>query len=274
MAAGLPRAGTHCAPGRRGARPRPLVAVPGAAAAARRAPPRPGRRGPRRGRGRGGGRGGVSGGGPNGGSRGAGATWRRECCTPAERPRPAASYGGPPPAASGPCSGEQRRPFGEGPPRGGGRGVPGAGLRPAWPRSLLPRGRAAGAAGPQAEVSGVGVGGRLVGVRAPSPRAQGHGGDGAAPGPRTPAVRARPAAWTRHDPPRLPDGGRAAPAAGPAGGRPVPAGRPEAAAPRSLGSAAANVRHSYRSAVSKHTPPSRGAHRGEESEGVSVLGII
>lgn len=49
--------------------------------------------------------------------------WRRECFAPVERPQPH-------PAASCPGSGEQRRPFGEGPPQDGGCGVPGAGLRP------------------------------------------------------------------------------------------------------------------------------------------------
>lgn len=113
------------------------------------ASPRPsfGRRG--RGRGRGGvGGGGVSSG-PGGGSRGAGSRWRRESCALAERPRPSASYGGPSSAASCPGSGEQRRPLREGPPRGGGCGVPVPGPRsgpvpmgqghPPRPRSAEPR---------------------------------------------------------------------------------------------------------------------------------------
>lgn len=105
----------------------PLAAAPHYSGA-RPASPRPslGRSG--RGRGRGG-SGGVSGG-PGGGRRGAGARWRCESFAPAEWSWPAASRGGPPLAASCLGSGEQRRPFGEGPPRGGGCGVTGAGLRP------------------------------------------------------------------------------------------------------------------------------------------------
>lgn len=170
VAAGLPAPGrtAHRASAARACAPwRPCPAQQ-RRAAPRPAPPRPGRRGPSRGRGRGGGRG-VSGG-PNGGSHGAGATWRRECCTPAERPRPAASYSGRPPAASCPGSGEQRRPFGEGPPR-----AEGAGSR----RGSPPRpGHApAGQCGRGGGAGGGGQRGR--GGRAPSPRAQGQGGDGA-----------------------------------------------------------------------------------------------
>lgn len=85
------------------------------------APPQPGR--PGRGRGRG--SRGVSDTEAVGAS-GSGARWRRGYCS-----REEACCGQPPPAASCPGSGEQRRPFrgpaGEGPPWGEGRGVPGAG---------------------------------------------------------------------------------------------------------------------------------------------------
>lgn len=177
VAAGLPRAGTHCAPGLRGARLRPLAAVPRAAAAARPAPPRPAP---------------AAAGLAEGGVAEAAAASTAARAVGAKAPeqhggagaaRPRSGLSRRPPTAGGPLQPPARAPVssaalsGRGRREAEGAGSPARVSAPAWPRS---RGAVRpGRRGPEAEVSGVGVGGRLGGVRAPSPRAQGHGGDGA-----------------------------------------------------------------------------------------------
>lgn len=152
------------------------------------APPQPGR--PGRGRGRG--SGGVSDTEAVGAS-GSGARWRRGYCS-----REEACCGQPPPAASCPGSGEQRRPFrgpaGEGPPWGEGRGVPGAG-----------RGRRGPASESQATEGWRGC------SAFPGPRgAQGHrpagaalAGNARARGPGPPAASARCAPRSSDASPRV-----------------------------------------------------------------------
>lgn len=94
------------------------------------------------------------------GSRGSGARWRRKCCAPEEQPRPEASCGRPPPAASCPDSGEQHRPF------RGGRGGAAAG-----------RGCSGRASAARPQLSGRrGRGGQEPGgSESPAPGRQGHG---------------------------------------------------------------------------------------------------
>lgn len=140
------------------------------------APPQPGR--PGRGRGRG--SGGVSDTEAVGAS-GSGARWRRGCCS-----REEACCGQPPPAASCPGSGEQRRPFrgpaGEGPPWGEGRGVPGAG-----------RGRRGPASESQATEGWRGCSAfpGPLGAQGHRPAGAALAGDARDRGPRPPAASAR-----------------------------------------------------------------------------------